>query len=631
LKIKKRMVISNVEIFMQIEKKIKEHLRVIVCGSVDDGKSTLIGRLLYDANKIHKDQLKTLQEESKKTNKQNKLDFSLLVDGLHAEREQGITIDVAYRYFSTNKNKIIIADSPGHEQYTRNMATGASTASVGIILVDSQKGILKQTKRHCFILSILGVKNLLLIVNKMDLINYEEKTYNEIKNVFNKFTDSLNFKNTTSIPISALNGDNVFKKSMQTRWYKGPTLINYLDNNFEETQTFKTLRLPIQYVIRNQKNLRSYAGTIASGKLSIKQKVKVLPSGFETRINKIFESDKEINQAYKMQAITFTLDDHIDLSRGDFIVDTDNPCDLSDQFRVDLIWMDVNHFLPGRTYDIKMECRTLKAKIFIKYKYDIENFKKNMSKILKLNDIASCDIIFETKIVYENYEVNKTLGSFIVIDPDSNATCGAGRINFALRRSSNLVFQNLDIDKNKRSLLKNHPPCIVWLTGISGSGKSTIANILEKKLYNLKIHTMLLDGDNVRLGLNKDLGFSDEDRVENIRRIAEVSKLMLHSGLVTIVSFISPFKLERKMARDLVNKNEFIEVFIDTPLEIAEKRDPKGLYKKARLGEIPNFTEINSPYEKPENPELILKTTEYKPEQSADLIINYLRSKKILF
>ena len=616
---------------MNIENKFQKPLRVIVCGSVDDGKSTLIGRLLYDAKKIYKDQLKSLRVESKKTSKEDKLDFSLLVDGLSAEREQGITIDVAYRYFSTKKNKIIIADTPGHEQYTRNMATGASTASVGIILVDAKKGILKQTKRHCFILSILGVKNLLLIVNKIDLVEYKETIFNKINNDFNEYINSLNFKNITSIPISALNGDNVFKKSRTTKWYKGQTLFDYLDNHDELSDNLKALRIPIQYVIRNKQNLRSYGGTIASGKLSKKQKVKVLPSGFETRISNIFEYNNQIKQAFSMQAVTFTLDDHLDISRGDFIVDADNSYNFSDQFRVDLIWMDLNHFLPGRTYTIKMECRTLKAKIFIKYKYDINNFKKRMSKVLKLNDIASCDIIFETKIVYENYEINKTLGSFIVIDPETNSTCGAGKINYPLRRSLNLTYQNLNIDKNKRSILKNHAPCVIWLTGISGSGKSTIANILEKKLYSLKIHTMLLDGDNIRLGLNSDLGFSDEDRVENIRRIAEVSKLMLHSGLVTIVSFISPFKLEREMARNLVDQNEFIEVFIDTPLKIAEKRDPKGLYKKARLGEIPNFTGINSPYEKPENPELILKTTKYKPEQCADLIIDLLKSKKILF
>ena len=601
---------------------------------MDDGKSTLIGRLLYETKKLYADQLKIFKEENIKFGTQeNKLDFSLLVDGLSAEREQGITIDVAYRFLTTKKRKMIIADTPGHEQYTRNMATGASTASIGILIVDARKGILKQTKRHSFILSLLGIKNIVLAINKLDLIQYDKDIYKNIKDSFLSFSKKLKFQSIYSIPISALDGDNIIKNSKNMTWYNGLSLINYLDNFEEKSDHKKPLRIPIQHVIRSVNDFRGYAGTIVSGEMYKNQKVKILPSGFNTTIKKIIEKnvEEEIQNAENQKSVTFTLNDHIDISRGDFVVDQKNPCEMADKFRIDLIWMDKKSFFPGRTYFVKMECRLLKAKIFLKYKYDINNFKKLMSKTLNLNDIASCDIIFEQNVVYENYEINRKLGSFIVIDPETNSTGGAGIINYALRRSSNIIPQNFVINKEKKSILKNHKPCIIWFTGISGSGKSTIANILEQELYDLQIHTTLLDGDNIRNGLNKDLGFTDSDRVENIRRIGEVSKLMVQSGLVTIVSFISPFKSERKLVRDLVNKKEFIEVFVNTPLEIAEKRDPKGLYKKARSGKLPNFTGIDSPYEIPENPEIILETINSSPKECAKKIITYLKSTNFIF
>ena len=601
---------------------------------MDDGKSTLIGRLLYETKKLHADQLKIFKEENIKFGTQeNKLDFSLLVDGLSAEREQGITIDVAYRFLTTKKRKMIIADTPGHEQYTRNMATGASTASIGILIVDARKGILKQTKRHSFILSLLGIKNIVLAINKLDLIQYDKIIYKNIKDSFLSFSKKLKFQSIYSIPISALDGDNIIKNSKNMTWYNGLSLINYLDNFEEKSDHKKPLRIPIQHVIRSVNDFRGYAGTIVSGEMYKNQKVKILPSGFNTTIKKIIEKnvEEEIQNAKNQKSVTFTLNDHIDISRGDFVVDQKNPCEMADKFRIDLIWMDKKSFFPGRTYFVKMECRLLKAKIFLKYKYDINNFTKLMSKTLNLNDIASCDIIFEQNVVYENYEINRKLGSFIVIDPETNSTCGAGIINYALRRSSNIIPQNFIINKEKKSILKNHKPCIIWFTGISGSGKSTIANILEQELYDLQIHTTLLDGDNIRNGLNKDLGFTDSDRIENIRRIGEVSKLMVQSGLVTIVSFISPFKSERKLVRDLVNKKEFIEVFVNTPLEIAEKRDPKGLYKKARSGKLPNFTGIDSPYEMPENPEIILETINSSPKECAKKIITYLKSTNFIF
>ncbi len=609
----------------------KKHLRIITCGSVDDGKSTLIGRLLYESKNIFDDELETLKKDSTKfSSRKNKLDFSLLVDGLSAEKEQGITIDVAYRFISTKDLNIIIADTPGHEQYTRNMVTGASTAFLGIIIVDARKGILTQTKRHCFILSLLGVKNIILAVNKLDLVNFNKNIFDNICKDFSLFSKNLIFDKIIKIPISALNGDNVLKKSKNISWYDGPSIFDCFKLFTKSKLNRSPLRIPIQFVIRNSDNFRGYAGTVLSGKILKNQNVKLLPSGINANIKNIFKYKNEIKSAGELEAITFTLKNHVDLSRGDYVVDAKSPPNMGDQFRTDLIWMDVKEFLPGRTYLIKTQSKLFKAKFFLKYKYDINNLKRTPINSLKLNEVASCDMLLEEKIVYENYEDNRNLGSFIVIDAISNSTSGAGKINYALRRSSNISWQILDIDKNKRSILKGHKPCILWFTGISGSGKSTIGNILEKKLYDFKIHTMLLDGDNVRHGLNKDLGFADKDRVENIRRIGEVSKLMFDAGLITIVTFISPFISDRKSIRDMFGDNEFIEIFVDTPIKLAEKRDPKGLYKKARLGQLPNFTGVDSVYEKPINPEITLKTSKIKPNQSAKIIFDYLKFKNIL-
>ena len=607
-------------------------LKFITCGSVDDGKSTLIGRLLFESGFIYEDNLKALHQDSQRFGSQGQsLDLALLVDGLSAEREQGITIDVAYRYFSTKKRKFIVADTPGHEQYTRNMVTAASTASMAIILIDVRKGILSQTRRHAFIASLLGIKHIVLAINKFDLVDYEVKVFENLKNNFKSVSDYLNFKSLQFIPISALNGDNVIVKSNNMPWYEGPSLLQYLENFKLENNTNDPLRVPIQYVIREGQDFRGYAGRIVSGQMRKNQDVKIFPSGFETKIETILNFNKNLTIAETGKSVTFTLANQLDLSRGDILVDKNYPCEISDQFNIDLIWMDKKTFYPGRVYLIKMESRLLKAKIFIKYKYDIEKFKKLKSSKLMMNDIASCNISFLEPIVFECYEKNQVLGSMIIIDLETNLTCGAAKINFPLRRSSNIHLQKLSIDKKDRSKIKNQNPCVLWFTGLSGSGKSTIANLLEKKLYSLGAHTCVLDGDNIRLGLNKDLGFTEEDRVENIRRVGEVSKLMVEAGLITIVSFISPFLSEREMVRNLLKKDEFVEIFVDTTLELAEKRDPKGLYKKARSGELPNFTGIDSPYEKPKNPEIHLNTSELSAEKSAEIILDYLKSKELFF
>ena len=612
--------------------KEKSTLRFITCGSVDDGKSTLIGRLLYESKLVFQDQLQKLNEDNEKFGTQkNKIDFALLVDGLAAEREQGITIDVAYRFFSTKKRKFIVADTPGHEQYTRNMATGASTADLAIILVDARKGILTQTKRHTFITSLLGIKHIILAVNKLDLMGYDEKVFKEICNHFKNFSKDLNIKNIEYIPISGLNGDNIILNSKNMPWYKGLTLIENLEKIDIIENKIQPLRMVVQHVIRPDQDFRGYAGTINSGTLKKAQSVKILPSGYSTEVDKIFDFKNEIKNANTNQAITLTLKDNLDVSRGDFIVDAKNPPEMADQFRIDLIWMDKNQMISGKSFVIKLQGRMLKAKILIKHEYDINNFSKIKATSLSMNEIGACDIIFEKPIVFEKYDENRNLGALIVIDPETNNTSAAGRINYPLRRSTNIHFQALDINKSDRSALKSQKPCVLWFTGLSGSGKSTIANKVEQKLNSMNFHTMLLDGDNVRHGLNKDLGFTDQDRIENIRRITEVAKLMTEAGLITLVSFISPFTSDRNLARKVIDKNEFVEIHVDVSIEEAEKRDPKGLYKKARSGLIPNFTGINSPYEPPEKPEIYIDSAKFSPEMSSNLIIDYLERKNLFF
>ena len=609
-----------------------ETLRFIACGSVDDGKSTLIGRILYESNSIFHDQHDELQKDNKRLGSQNNtIDYSLLLDGLSSEREQGITIDIAYKYFFSKKRKYIVADAPGHEQYTRNMATGASTADLAIILVDVRKGILSQTKRHTFIISLLGIKNVILAVNKLDLINYDEKTFISICNKFKEFSYSLSFENIDFVPISGLLGDNIISKSKNMPWYKGYSLMEKLDRVLISSLPLKSpLRLTVQYVIRPNQDFRGYAGTIHSGSLKKGQRVVILPSGIKTKVDKIYDYQKIIDLAPTNKAVTFTLTDNVDLSRGDMIADLDKPPQLANQFNINIIWMDDNKFVSGKNYLIKVQAKTLNARIIIKNRIDINNFSKIKSNNFSINEIGVCEIIFEKSILYEKYSCNKILGSMIIIDPFTNATSGVGMINFALRRSQNLSWQKLEVSKNDRSKIKSQKPCVLWFTGISGSGKSSIANILEKKLYQHSFHTILLDGDNIRHGLNEDLGFTEKDRIENIRRISEVSKLMIEAGLIVLVCFISPFEMDRKRARQKFEKNEFFEIFVDTPISEAEKRDPKGLYKKARLGEIKNFTGIDSPYEMPTNPELHLKTNQFSAKECAKYIFNFLVSKEII-
>lgn len=629
--LKKETITSNIDEYISRQASV-DTLRFITCGSVDDGKSTLIGRLLYESKMIFEDQLLTLKKDSKKYGTQgDEIDFALLVDGLAAEREQGITIDVAYRFFSTDKRKFIVADTPGHQQYTRNMATGASTASLAILMVDARKGILEQTRRHAFITSLLGIKELILAINKLDLVNYSKEIFENILTDFKKMeTKNLRFQNIQAIPLSALKGDNIIEHSSNTPWYEGPTLIEWLETvEIEEQNNDRPLRLPIQYVLRPDLDFRGYAGRIASGSVFPGKLVKVLPSGVETSVAKIITMDGKLEQANEGLSVVVTLKDEVDASRGDMIVDSENPAEISDQFRVNIIWMHENEMIPGRTYILKVEGMLVNAIISKpRYKINVNNYERLPADVLNLNDIASTNISLDRNISFDPYETNRTTGSFILIDKESNATVGAGLIRYALRRASNIHWQALEINKSARSALKSQKPCVLWFTGLSGSGKSTIANIVEKKLHANLRHTMLLDGDNVRHGLNRDLGFTDQDRVENIRRITEVSKLMVDAGLITLVSFISPFASERIAARKALKDGEFIEVFVKTSLEVAEQRDVKGLYAKARAGQLKNFTGIDSPYQAPLNPEVIVDTEKYSAEECATQILDFLRRNK---
>jgi bifunctional enzyme CysN/CysC len=601
-------------------------LRFITCGSVDDGKSTLIGRMLYESQMIFDDQVASLKNDSKKYGTQGEnIDFALLVDGLSAEREQGITIDVAYRFFSSSKRKFIVADTPGHEQYTRNMATGASTAELAILLVDARNGILTQTKRHSFIVSLLGIKNIILAVNKMDLVNYDKNIYEKISSEYKLFSKKLNFKNIQSIPISALKGDNIHKKSKYMKWYNDKTLFDYLETTKTKIQSSDRFVLPVQSVNRPNLNFRGYSGTIAEGKIRKGDELISLPSNQKVKVKDIFVGERSLKTANLKQSITLTIDKEIDTSRGDILCSKNSTVDMADQFNVNVIWMSEDKGFTGRTYLAKIHNISTSIKIMnIKKIYDVNTLEFTAGNELKLNDVAEISISFNKTVPFSTFKENKILGSFIIIDPINNQTMGMGMINFSLRRSQNIQLQNLTINKNLREKINGHKGQVLWMTGLSGSGKSTIANEVEKILYSQGKKTYILDGDNIRHGLNKDLGFTDKDRVENIRRVAEVAKLMCDAGLIVITAFISPFRLEREMARSLFEKNDFKEIYISTPLKVAEKRDPKGLYKKARQGKIPNFTGIDSIYEKPTNPELEIDTSKVSLSKAVKKILNII-------
>lgn len=629
---------QDVKAYLQAQEN-KSLLRFITCGSVDDGKSTLIGRLLYEAHLLFDDQLDNLHSDSKAHGTQGDgIDFALLVDGLAAEREQGITIDVAYRYFSTTQRKFIVADTPGHEQYTRNMATAASTADCAILLIDARQGVLTQTRRHAIIASLLGVRSVVLAINKMDLVAYSQDTYDSIVAAFNDFAQNLDFAHCQAIPLSALCGDNITTKSEATPWYKGDALLPYLESvpvvqAQSDEQDKKGFRLPVQSVLRPHADFRGFSGTCVAGQINTGDKVRVLQgstgngagSGATTQIKDILTPHGLTKTAGVGEALTLTFTDEIDASRGNLIVAADDLCEETDQLEAHLLWMSQEAMLPGRSYIFKLATQNAVATLNpVKHKLNINTLEQLPTKTLALNEIGLITLSLNKRIVFEPYEKNRALGSFILIDRISNHTVGAGMINFALRRADNIHWHAAEIDKDTHAAQKGQKPAILWFTGLSGSGKSTIANHLQKKLFADNYHSTILDGDNIRHGLNRDLGFTQADRVENIRRVAEVSRLMLEAGLFTLVSFISPFRAERRLARDLVEAGAFIEIFVDTPLAVAEARDPKGLYKKARKGEIKNFTGLDSPYESPETAEISIDTTALDAEAAAQLIYDYL-------
>ena len=615
------------------EQEHKSLLRFITCGSVDDGKSTLIGRLLFDSKLIYEDQLAALERDSKVSGTTGEdVDLALLVDGLQAEREQGITIDVAYRFFSTDRRKFIVADTPGHEQYTRNMATGASTASLAVILVDARKGVLTQTRRHSFIVSLMGIRQVVLAVNKMDLVDFSEDVFNTIVNDYRVFAGGLGVDDITAIPMSALKGDNVLTTGDSMPWYDGPTLMTHLETvDLTSDDVSRPFRLPVQLVTRPNLDFRGYSGTIAGGSVKPGDPVIALPSGRQSKVERIVTYDGDLDSAQAGQAVTLTLEDEIDISRGDILSASNTPCEVSDQFGVHLLWMSDEPLYPGREYIMQSATKTVTATITeLKYKVNVNTLDHQAAKDLHLNEIGWCNLSLDQAIPFDPYEDNRQTGSFILVDRLTNGTVGAGAISFALRRGANIAWQELDVDKAAHSRLKSQAPGILWFTGLSGSGKSTIANLVEKRLHALGRHTYVLDGDNVRHGLNRDLGFTDADRVENIRRVSEVAKLFVDAGIIVLVSFISPFRSERRMARETVAENEFMEIFVDTPLEVCEGRDPKGLYEKARAGKIANFTGIDSPYEAPEAAELVLKTETMTAEDGADQVIAMLRERGMI-
>jgi bifunctional enzyme CysN/CysC len=599
----------------------KSLLRFLTCGSVDDGKSTLIGRLLYDSQLILDDQLASLRKESRnRTVGDEGIDFSLLVDGLAAEREQGITIDVAYRFFSTDKRKFIVADTPGHEQYTRNMATGASNADLAIVLIDARKGVLTQTRRHSFILSLIGVKHVVLAINKIDLVGYDADTFNAIEAEYRAFAKDLGFETLLAIPVSALKGDNILTPSAAMPWYAGPQLVPYLETIEVATdRTQKPLRFPVQWVNRPNLDFRGFSGTVASGTVKVGDDLLVAASRKPAKVARIVTMDGDLSEAIAGQAVTITLDREVDVSRGDVLAHPGEVPDFSNQFQARLVWMNEEQALPGRSYLLKIGSQVVPASITaLKFRTNVNTLEESAAKTLEMNEVGTVTIATDKPIAFDSYGANALTGSFILIDRISNATLGAGVIEFGLRRAQNLSYQSFDVNRKVRAELKGQTPQIVWFTGLSGSGKSTVANLIEKRLTADGRHAYILDGDNVRHGLNKDLGFTDEDRVENIRRVAEVARLMADAGLIVLVSFISPFTNERRLAREVAGDIRFTEVYVNTPLEVCEARDPKGLYAKARRGEIKNFTGISSPYETPEHPDVTLHGAIHDPVHMAE-------------
>jgi bifunctional enzyme CysN/CysC len=621
------LIAGDIEEYLR-RHKAKSLLRFITCGSVDDGKSSLIGRLLYESKMIFEDQFAALEHDSKKAGTRGgEIDFALLVDGLAAEREQGITIDVAYRFFATEKRKFIVADTPGHEQYTRNMVTGASTADLAVILIDARKGVLTQTRRHSYLVALLGIRRVVLAVNKMDLVDYSQQVFDTIERDYREFAQQIKLQAITCIPVSAVAGDNVTSRSANTPWYPGPGLLEHLETVvLPDAAQGTAFRMPVQWVNRPSAEFRGFAGLIASGTVRPGDMLRVLPSGRTSAVARVLTGEGEASLGIAGQSVTLTLADEIDVSRGDVLCAAGAPPEVANQFEATVIWMHDEPLLQGRAYLLKIGTKTVTATVApIKYRVNVNTLEHLAAKKLDLNDIGVVGLELSSAIAFEPYRDSRVLGGFILIDRLTNNTVGAGLLHFALRRSQNVHWQALDVNKRARALLSHQKPCILWFTGLSGAGKSTIANLVEKQLHAEGRQTYLLDGDNVRHGLNKDLGFTDEDRVENIRRVAEVARLMVDAGLIVMVSFISPFRSERRMARGLVDAGEFIEVFVDTPLQQAEARDAKGLYKKARRGELKNFTGIDSPYEAPEDPEIRLDTTHLAAETAASRVIAYLR------
>ncbi|MBP6581483.1 MAG: sulfate adenylyltransferase subunit CysN [Sphingorhabdus sp.] len=625
------LIAEDIEAYLE-QHQHKSMLRFITCGSVDDGKSTLIGRLLYDSKMIFEDQLANLESDSKRVGTQgDEIDFALLVDGLAAEREQGITIDVAYRFFTTEKRKFIVADCPGHEQYTRNMVTGASTADLAVILIDARKGVLPQTRRHSYLCKLLGIRNILLAVNKMDLVDYGQPIFDQIVSDYRSFAGSIGITEFTAIPISGFKGDNITSASPNMPWYQGPSLIDHLetvelDNDGEQASPF---RLPVQWVNRPNLDFRGFAGQIASGTIRKGDAVRILPSGKTSSVSRIVTLDGDLDEAVAGQSVTICLADEVDCSRGNVIAAADAPPQTADQFEANLVWMADEPMIPGRAYWLKLGTQMVSATVQQpKYQVNVNavgsSDEQLAAKTLELNAIGVAVVTTERQLVFEPYSDNRTLGGFILIDKLTNATVAAGMLNFSLRRAENIHWQAIDIDRDAHARQKGQQSRLLWFTGLSGSGKSTIANLVEKKLYALGKHSFLLDGDNIRHGLNKDLGFTDADRIENIRRVGEVAKLMTDAGLIVLTAFISPFRAEREMVRAMLPNGEFAEIFVDTPLEVAESRDVKGLYKKARSGALKNFTGIDSPYEAPINPDIHIDTTKMSPEDAAEMIVQKL-------